>query len=109
MLERILCIAHALILAGLILLAGPAAALPPGGHIRFTHLGTSDGLSNAAALTLAQDRQGFIWIGTQTGLDRFDGHELIHFRRDSGAKNGLLSDWINVLHVDRDGVLWVGT
>ncbi|MBD8525609.1 two-component regulator propeller domain-containing protein [Pseudomarimonas arenosa] len=75
---------------------------------RFRSLNTSNGLSQDTALALAQDRHGFLWVGTQDGLNRYDGHEVITFRagRDSDS---LGSSWIDSLCLDPRNRLWVGT
>ncbi len=58
---------------------------------------------------LVQDQQGFLWIGTQHGLYRYDGHQLETFRADPTNPNSLSADWISSLLVDQQGLLWVGT
>ncbi|HBI70859.1 MAG TPA: hypothetical protein DDZ22_18190, partial [Massilia sp.] len=51
----------------------------------------------------------FMWFGTQNGLSRFDGYRFVNFRNAVGDPATLPSNWIRVLHVDREGRLWVGT
>ncbi len=76
---------------------------------RFEHLTTTDGLSQRIVLCLLQDRRGFIWAGTQDGLNRFDGYKFKIFRKDGVDSSGLTSNYIWTLFEDSDGVLWVGT
>jgi signal transduction histidine kinase/ligand-binding sensor domain-containing protein len=58
---------------------------------------------------LAEDREGFLWVGTQNGLERWDGYRF-HTFLSTGRKSGELPDsFIQVLHVDAKGVLWIGT
>ena len=64
-----------------------------------------DGLSQLAVQASLQDRDGYIWIGTQAGLNCFDGHHFEIF----GVRQGLANDWINALAQDRDGRIWAGT
>lgn len=76
---------------------------------RFEHLTTADGLSQRIVLCLLQDRRGFIWAGTQDGLNRFDGYKFKIFRKDGVDSSGLTSNYIWTLFEDYDGILWVGT
>lgn len=63
-----------------------------------------DGLSQSTILSLAQDKEGYIWIGTADGLNRFDGYKLKIYN----IKNSLTDNTINDLFVDKKGLLWVG-
>jgi ligand-binding sensor domain-containing protein len=51
----------------------------------FARLGSDQGLSQGTVNAIAQDAQGFMWFGTEDGLDRFDGYELRHFIHQRGA------------------------
>ena len=64
-----------------------------------------DGLSQLAVQASFQDRDGYLWIGTQAGLNRFDGHHFDVF----GVRQGLANDWINALTQDVEGRIWAGT
>ncbi len=86
----------------------PVVAVASDG-IRFSNLSVEDGLSQTAVQTILQDRRGFIWLGTQEGLNRFDGREFVHFFRDDSNDLTLSRNWIWVLHQDRRGNIWVGT
>ena len=74
----------------------------------FEKISIEQGLSNQAVHALLQDRQGFIWVGTQNGLDRFDGYRFTHFDRRPGDPNSLADNFINCLHEDRSGAIWAG-
>jgi PAS domain S-box-containing protein len=65
------------------------------------------GLPQISAIALAKDADGFLWIGTQNGLARFDGTQFQVF--NSVNTNALDSSWVNALHVDSRGQLWIGT
>ncbi len=89
------------------LLAGQALAQTP--SIRFAHLALEDGLSQNTVTAIAQDPAGFMWFGTQDGLNRYDGYQFIHIKHDPRDPASLRNDSIFSLHLDPDGDLWVGT
>jgi signal transduction histidine kinase/ligand-binding sensor domain-containing protein len=81
----------------------------PGASIRFEQLTTEDGLSQNAILALLQDHQGYLWIGTQNGLNRYDGLTFTHFRNDPENPNSISYNSIIALFEDNEGYLWIGT
>jgi signal transduction histidine kinase/ligand-binding sensor domain-containing protein/CheY-like chemotaxis protein len=93
-------------IAGLILLAlaywpGPLLAQ----RYSFKRYGQEEGLGNLVTRCLLQDRAGFLWVGTQNGLYRYDGWRFRRF----DTSDGLPSTRIESLHESADGALWVGT
>lgn len=76
---------------------------------RFLRLDSRGGLSQDTPLALAQDRHGFIWVGTQAGLNRFDGEQVRVYQADPDLDGSLLSSWISALAYDKRHTLWVGT
>jgi signal transduction histidine kinase/ligand-binding sensor domain-containing protein len=76
--------------------------------IRFSRLSTSQGLSQSRVAQIVEDNQGFIWFGTQYGLDRYDGYEYKVFAHDPARENSLSCVYIHSLFKDRSGTLWVG-
>jgi len=78
------------------------------GDFRFEHLTVDQGLSHSDAMAIAQDRAGFIWVGTNHGLNRYDGYELKQYWLPING-NGTSGNRIKVLHTDPAGRLWVGT
>ncbi len=64
-----------------------------------------DGLSQIVGQVVFQDRDGYIWIGTQAGLNRFDGSQFEIF----SIQQGLANDWINAISQDSAGKIWIGT
>lgn len=77
--------------------------------IKFNHLTVENGLSNNDVNTLLQDRTGFIWFGTEDGLNRYDGYSFKIFRHNPVDSNSLSSNVVWSLVEDRKGNIWVGT
>ena len=96
----------------LVLLAAalfPSPAFAQSSSPRLVHLNTTDGLSHDIARCIIQDYLGFIWIGTQGGLDRFDGNSFVSFHHLRSQPDSLSNDTINVLYESAQGELWIGT
>lgn len=77
--------------------------------LRLQALGVDDGLSQVTARALAQDGDGMLWIGTQDGLNRYDGQDIRVFRRDPSRSDSLADNHVTALAVDAQGELWIGT
>ena len=76
--------------------------------MRFTQLSTSEGLSQTRVIQIAQDDQGFMWFGSQYGLNRYDGYKFKVFKHEPGNPNSLSGVFISSLFKDRSGSLWIG-
>jgi ligand-binding sensor domain-containing protein len=87
----------------------PQAELPPSKYLCFGHLTTEDGLSNDTIWGIAQDSHGFIWFGTFSGLNRYDGSDIKVYRHDPDDPFSLSGDAVRGLLKDSSGVLWIGT
>jgi ligand-binding sensor domain-containing protein len=75
----------------------------------FKHITTANGLVNNQVSSSIQDSKGYMWIGTQTGLQRYDGKRFVTYLADVHDENALQSDWINTVFEDSKQRLWVGT
>ena len=75
---------------------------------RFEHLTVNDGLLHSDAEAVTQDRAGFLWIGTNRGINRYDGYDLKNYVLPVNPLNGISSNRTHALHVGRDGRLWAG-
>jgi signal transduction histidine kinase/ligand-binding sensor domain-containing protein len=94
----------------LLLLCPSALALNPSLDVsQYAHMlwRVRDGFTRGAILAIAQTPDGYLWLGTEFGLYRFDGVRAIPWHAPSGA--GLLSAHIYCLMIARDGTLWIGT
>jgi len=92
----------------LIALAGVAAAGPPPAPPQFVTTGVADGLPSSIVYRLAQDRDGFIWIGTNDGLARYDGVSFRVFRNDPAEPRSIGGNKVTTLLIDGKGQLWCG-
>ncbi len=78
-------------------------------NVDFKHLTMDDGLSQNSVYAIVQDRAGFLWFGTENGLNRYDGYGFKILGANRANPAALSGNYINVLLQDRDGHLWVGT
>lgn len=77
--------------------------------VRFDHLSLDQGLSQATVNAIVQDGLGFMWFGTQDGLNRFDGYTIEVYKRKPEDTNSISDNGIWCLLRDRDGDVWIGT
>ena len=76
---------------------------------RFVNYGTTQGLSQSSVNAITQDNEGFIWIATDDGLNRFDGLNFTIFKNQANNINSLSNNFINDLWVDKTGLIWIAT
>lgn len=77
--------------------------------IRVDRLSIDQGLSQVTVLAILQDRRGFIWMGTQNGLNRYDGYGMTVFTHQADDSLSIGGNFIYALHEDRKGYIWIGT
>lgn len=80
-----------------------------GQSMRFSHLDQKQGLSQNTADCFLQDRDGFMWVGTQDGLNRYDGYSFTVYRSIPGDSFTLSDNFILSLAEDTEGNIWIGT
>jgi diguanylate cyclase (GGDEF)-like protein len=78
-------------------------------NIQFTRITPREGLSQAGVNAIAQDQYGMIWLGTQEGLNRYDGYEMVTYEHLPGEPDTLSHDWVWSVYLDAGGTMWVGT
>jgi len=110
----VLAVAAGSLLAGLTCPPLHAAADADRWHalapVVFEHLAPAEhNFPSPVVMTVAQDGDGFMWFGAQTGLGRWDGYQMRNFYFDASDPHSLPGDFIQTLHVDHRGRLWVGT
>jgi ligand-binding sensor domain-containing protein/signal transduction histidine kinase len=79
-----------------------------GDDVRFLRLSGIEGLSQNRVTQIVQDDQGFIWLATQHGVDRYDGYQFRMFKNDPRQANSLCGVFMFSLFKDRSGNLWMG-
>jgi ligand-binding sensor domain-containing protein/signal transduction histidine kinase len=80
-----------------------------GNDLRFAHISFGDGPSHSRVGQIVQDNLGFLWFGTQDGLQRYDGYSFKPYRPDPKNPKSISGVFINSLFKDRSGMLWVGS
>ncbi|HEU4625816.1 MAG TPA: two-component regulator propeller domain-containing protein [Steroidobacteraceae bacterium] len=84
--------------------AAATADAPP---LVLQHLTTADGLPQATVMSTLQDSQGFVWLGTEDGLVRYDGHELYRYAYTRGDPSSLPGNFIWEIVEDAHRDLWI--
>ena len=64
-------------------------------HLHFQNYGLEDGLSQITSMSLAEDDQGYIWVGTADGLNHFNGYEFKIYRNSLGDSSSLSSRYVS--------------
>lgn len=100
-----------IIAAGLaaIALTGPGKLLAQQGNLKFERISIEQGLSQNTIYCILQDRKGFLWFGTQDGLNKFDGYDFKVYKHDPQNPNSLSNNVVRAIYEGRDGTLWIGT
>jgi ligand-binding sensor domain-containing protein len=96
----------------LILLFSISASLPglcQNSEPKFSHISTGEGLSHLSVSRIVQDGQGYLWVGTEHGLNKYDGLTFAVYSPDPGDTNAIGGFTVTGLAVDINGRLWIGT
>src|SRR5450432_1551157 len=92
---------------GLLSISAIAQQFP--NRIRFEHITVADGLPENSVLCMLQDHLGYIWMGTQIGLVRYDGNKLVSFPYSRDNPYGFKGKQVGALFEDQQGDIWIGT
>lgn len=84
------------------------SALAQTNQIIFEHISKNQGLVDNAVTSFVQDQEGFLWIGTDNGLNRYDGFQFLTYQHKSNNPNSLSNNRISALYADSQNRLWVG-
>jgi ligand-binding sensor domain-containing protein/signal transduction histidine kinase len=87
----------------------PLLAVSQKQFIKFDHLQTDEGLSQSNVLCILQDSRGFMWFGTEEGLNKYDGYSFTVYKNDPQKSNSLSDNYVNDIVEDENGDLWIGT
>lgn len=77
--------------------------------INFEHISIKEGLSQKTVFCIYQDKTGFMWFGTQNGLNRYDGHAFKVYNHNPRDNESLSHDYVLTICEDSNGILWIGT
>ena len=77
--------------------------------VRFSNINMEDGLSQTTVFSIVQDHQGFMWFGTEDGLNKYDGYEFMIYSNFPYDERSLSNNTVLCLFVDQSGLLWIGT
>jgi diguanylate cyclase (GGDEF)-like protein len=92
-----------------LLVLSVSALATPTSPLRFKRLGSLDS-DELLILSMMQDRQGFVWIGTLSGgLYRYNGYHAVKYTSSGTEQNSLPHDRVSTLYEDKQGVIWAGT
>jgi signal transduction histidine kinase/ligand-binding sensor domain-containing protein len=75
----------------------------------FSHYSVNNGLSQSVIKCIFQDSKGYIWFGTQQGLNRFNGYSFDNYLNNPADSNSISDNWIYSITEDNEGNIWIGT
>jgi ligand-binding sensor domain-containing protein/class 3 adenylate cyclase/predicted metal-dependent HD superfamily phosphohydrolase len=85
------------------------AAQAQNNDIKFQNISILDGLSQSYVNQILQDRQGFMWVATQDGLNQYDGYSFKVYKNDPSDPYSIAHNYVHAVYEDNDSSIWVGT
>ncbi|MGB5894148.1 MAG: two-component regulator propeller domain-containing protein, partial [Ignavibacteriaceae bacterium] len=76
---------------------------------KFEHISLEHGLSQSIINTIMKDSKGFMWFGTQSGLNKYDGYEFVIYKNNPFDSTAISNNLINSTFEDGEGFIWIGT
>ncbi|MDO5039838.1 sensor histidine kinase [Clostridium sp.] len=86
-----------------------ANAVEENKYLKFTNITVRDGLSQGSVFSILRDSDGYMWFGTNDGLNRFNGYEYEVIKSEDKDKDTIFPGIIESIVEDKDGYLWIGT
>ena len=77
--------------------------------LKFEKVSIDQGLSQSIIITIFQDNKGFLWVGTQEGLNKYDGYEFIHYKNNPNDNTTISDNYVKKIIEDSDKNLWIAT
>jgi len=77
--------------------------------LRFERISLDQGLSQSIVQVIHKDRKGFLWFGTQSGLNKYDGYKFTEYKSNPFDSTSISNNNILAIHEDNHGDLWIGT
>ncbi len=93
----------------ILILITPPAIFGQRPNLKFEHISLDQGLSQSIVPVIHKDRKGFMWFGTQSGLNKYDGYKFTEYKVNPFDSTQISSSNILSIHEDHDGDLWIGT
>lgn len=93
----------------LVVLLGSFHASAAVDNIRFENIDIEEGLSQQTVNTIFQDSKGFMWFGTQEGLNRYDGISFTTYKPELNNPDSISNPWVKSITEDQNGNLWIAT
>ncbi len=78
-------------------------------YVRFKRITINDGLSLSSVYNIYQDSKGFMWFGTEDGLNKYDGQTITVYGATTDQHNILANKWVEQVYEDRSGMIWIGS
>jgi len=97
------------ILKVILILSLSITSFPQTEEYIFKQFTDADGLSQSTIFSMIQDGEGYLWLGTIDGLNRYDGYEFRVYANDPSDDTSISDNFISALYEDSDGFIWVGT